>query len=141
MSYTRPFPLDGNESGWIANAGALINSHNLIAGNGVTLHKTPNGIQISVNGTRQINYAVNKGYYSFDNEYWPGDIIYVDPNKTYTDQSGSSITGIAFGGFICTTYVPPSQNTSTLFLGSVVPQLTTVDRERITWLTPIVGMV
>jgi hypothetical protein len=124
MSYTRPFPLDGNESGWMANAGSIINSHNLTAGNGIALIKTANGVQISATHTRQINYLTNKGYYDFNNEYWPGDVVFVDPIKTYNDQTGAPISQIAAGGFVCVTYVPPGTNDFNYFLSTAVPALT-----------------
>jgi hypothetical protein len=124
MSFTRPFPLDGNESGWMANAGSIINSHNLIAGPGIKLNKTANGVHVSATHTRQINYLTNKGYYDFNNEYWPGDVIFVDPTKTYKDQTGADISSIAAGGFVCVTYVPPGTNDFNYFLSTAVPALT-----------------
>jgi hypothetical protein len=120
----RPYPLDANQASWLATAGAAINRNHLIAGNGISLNRTPSGVQISATQTRHINYLTNKGYYNFNTEYWPGDVIFVDPSKTYKDQTGADITNIADGGFICNTYIPPSTNDSNYFLSAVVPALT-----------------
>jgi len=120
----RPYPLDHNQNSWLQSAGAAINSHNIFAGPGITLTKTPSGVQISTTLTREINYAANKGYYDFSSEYYPGDIVFVDPSATYKDQTGATISNIQAGGFICTTYVPPSTNDSNYFLSNVVPALT-----------------
>lgn len=124
MSSLRPFPLDNNQSSWLANAGLAINAHNLIAGNGIAINKTANGAIISATVTKQINFLTNKGYYNFSNEYWPGDVIYADPNATYKDQNGAVISDVAFGGYICITYVPPASNDFAYFLSTVVPALT-----------------
>jgi hypothetical protein len=120
MNSIRPYPLDKNGAAWLSNVGQTVNSHNLTAGKGITIHKTSHGMQIAQTADRNINYINNKGYYSFDTEYWTGDLVYVDPNAIYKDQNGATLT-IAGGGYICVNHVPQSSNTSTYFLASIVP--------------------
>jgi hypothetical protein len=123
MSQLRPYPLDNNQNSFLSSLGQSANSHRLLAGNGITVTQTAHGVQVSANQSRDINYTRNRGYYDFTAEYWPNDIIYVSPIVTYTDQNSQPIN-VPAGGYICTTHVPSSTNTSVFFLGSIVPSIT-----------------
>ncbi len=126
MSSIRPYPLSNNQSSWMSNIGNTVNGHNLTAGNGISLVKSPHGgVQISVTDTTKPNYVRNRGMYDFNAEYWPNDMISVDTTSSYLDQGGNLLTSLIIplvpGGYVCTTYIPPASNDSASFITNVVP--------------------
>ena len=121
MSNIRPYPLSDSNASYMSKLGTTLNSHNITAGKGLNINKTSDGIQLSINNSkRDINYLMNVGVYNFSNEYWPNQIVYVDPAKNYVDQNNNPLT-IAAGSYVCINHVPPANNSSTFFTNIVVP--------------------
>ena len=70
------------------------------------------------------------GNYTFSSSYEPGDVVFVDPNASYWDQTGavlpvctgSSSTGLpplCAGLFVCTNFVPAYGYDITYLTGSI----------------------
>ena len=120
MAYVRPLPPDSDySSAWASNLAHEVNRNRVDR----TQSESP---ELDVTG---MNYA---GIYSFSASYEPNDVVFVDPNATYYDEtgaiipicSGSSATGlppICAGLFVCTTFVPPYGYDITYLTGSIAP--------------------
>lgn len=89
--YIRPRPpyeyVDAHHNQIISE----INNHRLIAGPGVSIRRNQGGTVISVppDGNQScLNFC---GTYNFASSYHINDVVFVDPNQTYHDESGSAI--------------------------------------------------
>ena len=126
----RPVPIDGNISSYLAGVGEASNTHHVTGGKGIVVRHTSQGTHISAKGEKRKDTITDRGNYDFTQEYWPNDLVYVDPNQVYKDQngnpisftsSGSGLPAINGGVFICSNHVPPFTADSTTFTSQVVP--------------------
>ena len=118
MSYIRPVAVTTPNDAWTSLVASETNNNNIVAGSGVIIKKGTGGTVVSV-GNQLDKIALNYvGCWNFNQSYQPNDVVYVDPNKNYTDQnggflpvcSGSAASGqppLCAGLFVCTRYVPP----------------------------------
>jgi len=134
--FLRPSPPSTVSSAWGSLAGQLVNDHRPTAGNGIRIVHGPNGAVISsADELEPLNFTY-QGEYSFSASYDPGDVIFVDPNKTYWDEagnplpvcSGSSSLGLpplCAGLFVCVNQVPPYGYDQTMLTSSIAAAYST----------------
>jgi len=119
--FSRPFPLGDNRgSSHIANLTNLVNSHTIYGGKGISVVHQHDGIVISNTTAQKRDTICYRDLYAFGSEYFPFDAVYVDSATQYFDQTGSVIT-IPSGFYLALQYIPPANNDSTYFLGTIVP--------------------
>ena len=136
----RPYPPVDYTDAWSSNVGQAINSSQLRVGDGLTLRRDSSGTIISLDSDMD-PYAMNYvGVYSFTQSYAINDVVFVDPTKTYWDEtnsilpicSGSSSTGlppICGGLFICVQPVAPYGYDQTYLTGSIQQAYANVDQQ------------
>ena len=133
-SYIVQSPLTENKRGaWKNKVADNINSNRPIAGNGISVDYTADGAVIStiiVDENLPMNYV---GNYDITREYFPNQIVRVQPNQTYYDITGAPLDmgstadsgyetfPISPGLFICVNYVPPGYNDETWFDTAITP--------------------
>jgi len=122
--FIRPYPLDGYQDSFAGQVGNTINGNRLQAGKGIRLVKHGNNTTIESSNTRVQDAMVYRGNYSFNEQYFPNDVVYVDPSVIYTNQSGSVITDIGSGSYICLNHVGNSWQTSDYLINSIYPSFT-----------------
>ena len=130
MSYIRPNPPVDYLDAWGSNLGTQTNNNKVVAGQGITIKRGANGTIIQQ--TNELDpIALNfTGPYNFSSSYQPNDVVFVDPNVTYYNQSGSAISftiasgsnpPIAAGLFVCINYIGPLGYDSNMLVNYVAP--------------------
>lgn len=135
-NYIRPSAYTDNPvTNWANNVQKVVNSNNVIAGNGLYINNRGSaGTSIVAAPQYEINHLTYRGTYDIDTEYKVNDVVFVDPNKTYYDSgssktlnidssyiSGYSVAPICAGLFVCTQYVPPSFANTTYLETQLAP--------------------
>ena len=125
LNKIRTLPLtEDRRNAWRNKVSSTINASGIVAGNGIGVEQGPDGVILSldvINDTLPFRYA---GDFDTNQQYFPNQIVRVSPNKTYSQPygaplsgsipfgstaiSGSSVTPISIGLFICVNYVPPA---------------------------------
>ncbi len=141
QTFIRSLPItDNKENAWKNNVVSGINSRGIIAGTGINVQHSPNGVSISVSNREEKYPITYAGDYDFKKEYYPNTIVRVTIDQTFKNQDGntipfgirtdlpfdvipaSSIIPIASGMFICSAYVPPSVCDETYLVNLIQPQ-------------------
>ena len=120
----RPVALSGNPiSSWAKLVQQSSNRNTLIAGSGISQTQGTNGTTISLKDDTYAERLVFAGEYDPNAEYFPNDVVVVNPNTKYTivengvsrslDIDSTYVSGydkapLGAGTFVCIKYVPPS---------------------------------
>ena len=120
MSTLRPYPLDLNHNAYINQLGKSVNSQTLHGSKGINIKKTSDGIHISAETMARKDNLTWLGFYDFNAEYFPNDVIVINPNQSYVDQNNSPLTLTPGNTYVCINHVPPSSNNSSSFADAVV---------------------
>ena len=117
MSFLRPYLPQLTNDSFYSKVGESINNNTINHGAGLRTTKNGNGSFIELIKDKISSQFKYKGNYDFTAQYFPNDVVMVDPNLTYTDTTGSilsvnvggsSTSSLASGLFICSNYVPPA---------------------------------
>lgn len=134
MSFIRPYLPVAYTDAWQNNIAQQINNNNIIAGNGIKVIQTSNGQRIdldagTLHGKERMVY---RGVFNTQISYFPGDVVFVDPLLTYT-QNGENLTfdsnisgsraPIAGGLFICNYPISTAEMTIDVLVNLVGPAI------------------
>ena len=136
-------PYDTTDA-YLKNFAETVNSHTLHAGRGINITKGSNGIMIhSKADFNKIGYMNYRGTYDTASQYFPYDVVFVDPNITYYSYVDAGISCVAVpyeatasysrppicaGLFICCNVIPYVSQSYGLFTSSVLPAYSNVNR-------------
>lgn len=136
MSLLRPVSIGTNSvTQWGNTVVKSINQNNIYAGdNNIKIVKTSTGTSISLTPQYNAERLIWKGDFDIDAEYFPNDVVRVNPDNTYFNSGSmqnlqmdsTNITGydecpITPGLYVCMQYVPPAYSDETL-LNTLLPQ-------------------
>ena len=136
--YIRPSPPEDYIGAWSANLGQGVNNLKTHPGSGLSIKRGSNGVYLSlVNDLEPVNFT-DAGPYSFSASYNPGDVVTVDADTIYYNESGSVIPfsgesssvspPIAAGMFVCTRFVPPLGYDDSMLVNYVIPAYTSASQ-------------
>jgi hypothetical protein len=144
MSHIRPLPPISEQDSFFTNLGQSVNNNNIVGGNGISVSKGHNGLVVKnnlpLNNTNNMKY---RGTFNVSSSYNIYDVVFVDPNITYTNISstGSGSVNIPYeatasynrppicaGLFICCNNIMPYQFTEGYVTGSLLPAYTSMSR-------------
>jgi hypothetical protein len=76
----------------------------------ITVRETSNGTVIGLNRRNEMTYdagnMIYKSEYAYNSSYNVGEVVRVLPGKTYTVDSGSTLSSSWIGTYVCVQYVP-----------------------------------
>lgn len=129
-NYNRPAAIfEDSHTSWMNNVVNNMNASVVGVGTGTTSISTPVG-QVHNNLIPQINNAKLNfvGTYDETKNYYPNDVVFVDPNVHYTASfSGSAHNPpLVAGLFVCNTFCPANYLTATFFISNIVPSYTAI---------------
>ena len=87
----RPNPPHSVSDANLSAMGQELNSHNILAGEGIRVDKGSGGTVISLISNISAQRLIFQGVYNFSSSYNIGDVVFVDPNVPYTDQNSATI--------------------------------------------------
>jgi hypothetical protein len=132
METMRPNPPVDYSDAWYTKAGNAINQSNLKAGQGLRINKSHGGTTIALVSDMDQETMYYAGAWNITQSYAIGDVVYVDPLQTYSDQNGNPLpvcTGSSADGlpplcaglFICTRPVPALGYDENMLVNYVAP--------------------
>jgi len=117
--FIRPYPLAGANNSHLAAVNDNLNRANLSAGKGVKLNHNSHGVTISSANLSKNDAILYKGELNTTAEYFPYDMIFVNSTSTYIDPNTGNVLSLTPGTYVCTNYIPPASNNTTMFTAVV----------------------
>jgi hypothetical protein len=134
LSTIRPVPPFDYEDAHYTGVSVSTNANSIVAGQGIKVRRTTNGITIAAPGQAYPAALNHRGLYNYSSSYNINDVVWVDPNVPITDQtgnviplsqpSGSAVIPICAGAFVCVQPVPPINVDVTYLTGTLLPAYT-----------------